>query len=113
MPSITPSDALSGGHRGLGMQIKLDPDNLRRLANVQAGDSFTLDYVFSIEGGGGMTAQLQVKLDDPNGLFAGHSIVAVLGNLVSQVIEARLSEPVPAPAAATTFDPDGRRFNLS
>lgn len=108
MPSITPSD--DGGDwiakeaitqsqilraaQGRGMQMKLDASALRNLAGARPGDSFSVNYVVDVDGTK-FTAVLSAKLDDPHDLFAGHSIVAVLGNLLSQIVEARLTPQEP------------------
>jgi hypothetical protein len=91
MPTITLNDLLNGGARGLGMQIKVAPENLARLAELKPGEAFDLTYEITCQdAGAGASAQLQVRLNDPSDLFAGHSIVAVLGNLLAQIVEARL-----------------------
>ena len=90
MPKITPSDALSGALRGAGMQVRFDEDMLRQLRSLQPGDSFSLDYVVGIDGFGGAIATLQIGLKDPHDLFTGYTVIDVLANLLTQMVEARL-----------------------
>jgi len=106
MPTITASDEdwiaieairesqILQAVRGCGMHMKLDEKTLRTLVNSQSGDTFQVEYVCSVDTGSATSdrvARLRVSLDDPHGLFAGHSIIAVLGNLLAQIVEARLT----------------------
>lgn len=99
MPTTTASDAMANAvesfkqlkpWEGAGMQDKFDEKTLRKLRDLHPGDRFRIDYVVGIEGGGGAVATLEVGLDDPHGLFAGYTVVDVLANLLTQMVEARL-----------------------
>lgn len=89
MPTITPSNALSGALRGMGMQLKFDEETLRKLRGVLPNDTLQLDYKVDV-GGGEAKATLAIGLNDPNDLFAGYTVTDVLANLLTQMVAARL-----------------------